>query len=63
MAEQDGAHGFLDAAAIAFLARRLHNRRLRAAAARGVKGVSAEAGADTKKTLAPVFLSVLWPTA
>ena len=25
--------------------------------------VSAEAGADTKKTLAPVFLSVLWPTA
>ena len=38
MAEQDGAHGFLDAAAIAFLARRLHNRRLRAAAVRGAQG-------------------------
>jgi hypothetical protein len=36
----------LDAAAIAFLARRRHNHRLRAAAMRGLKGISAEAGAD-----------------
>jgi hypothetical protein len=48
MAEQDGAHGFLDAAAIAFLARRLHNRHLRAAAVRGLKGISAETGADVQ---------------
>jgi len=48
MAEQDGAHGFLDAAAITFLARRLHNRRLRAAAGRGVKGLSAEVDADLR---------------
>jgi hypothetical protein len=46
MGEQNGAHGFLDAAAITFLARRLHNRRLRAAAVRELKGMSAEAGAD-----------------
>ena len=46
MVEQDGAHGFLDAAAIAFLARRLHNRHLRAAAVRGLKGISSEADAD-----------------
>ena len=42
MAEQNGAHGFSDAATIAFLARRLHNRRVRSAAVRGLKGVSAE---------------------
>ena len=46
MGEQNGAHGFLDAAAITFLARRLRNRRLRAAAVRELKGMSAEAGAD-----------------
>jgi Glycosyltransferase family 28 N-terminal domain len=46
MAEQNGAHGFLDAAAITFLARRLHERRLRAAAVRGLKGLSGEADAD-----------------
>jgi sterol 3beta-glucosyltransferase len=45
MAEQHGAHGFLDAATIAFLARRLHNRRRRAAAVRQLKSVSAEADA------------------
>jgi len=32
MAEQDGAHGFLDATAAAFLARRLEHQRMRAAA-------------------------------
>ena len=36
--------GFLDAVASAFLRRRLHSRRLRAAAVRGVKVVSAGAG-------------------
>ena len=36
--------GFVDAVATAFLRRRLHSRRLRAAAARGVKTVSG--GAD-----------------
>ena len=45
MAEQNGAHGFLDAASLAFLARRLHHRRLRAAAVREVKGASAAAAA------------------
>jgi hypothetical protein len=46
MAEQTEAHGFLDAATTAFLARRLHNRRLRAGAVRGLKGDSANAVAD-----------------
>jgi UDP:flavonoid glycosyltransferase YjiC (YdhE family) len=46
MAAQNEAHGFLDAASLAFLAQRHHNRRLRAAAVRELKGVSAEAGAD-----------------
>jgi sterol 3beta-glucosyltransferase len=41
---QDGARGFLDAAASAFLRRRLLHRRLRAAAVRGLKTVSAGAG-------------------
>jgi sterol 3beta-glucosyltransferase len=48
MVEQNRAHGFLDAATITFLARRLHSHRLRAAAVRGLKGVSAEAGADLR---------------
>ena len=46
MAEQNGTHGFLDTAAITFLARRLHKRRLRAAAVRGLKGLSGAADAD-----------------
>ena len=41
---QDGGRGFLDAAASAFLRRRLHHQRLRAAAVRGLKAVSAGAG-------------------
>src|SRR5262245_15384136 len=45
MAEENGTRGFLDAAAIAFLARRLHHRRLRAAAVRGPTDASAEDGA------------------
>jgi len=40
----NGAHGFLDSAVAAFLRRRLHRRRLRAAAVRGLKAVSAGAG-------------------
>jgi sterol 3beta-glucosyltransferase len=36
--------GFLDAIAVAFLRRRLHGRRLRAAAVRGLKSISAGAG-------------------
>jgi sterol 3beta-glucosyltransferase len=38
------SQGFLDAFAAAFLRRRLHSRRLRAAAVRGLKGISAGAG-------------------
>ncbi len=41
---EDGRHGFADAVATAFLRRRLHSRRLRAAAVRGLKGISAGAG-------------------
>jgi UDP:flavonoid glycosyltransferase YjiC (YdhE family) len=41
---QNGGRGFLDAAASAFLRRRLHSRRLRAAAMRGLKVVSAGTG-------------------
>ncbi|HUL02274.1 MAG TPA: glycosyltransferase [Gemmatimonadales bacterium] len=41
---QGGGRGFLDAAASAFLRRRLLHQRLRAAAVRGLKAVSAEAG-------------------
>ena len=40
----DERHGFVDAVAAAFLRRRLHSRRLRAAALRGLKGISP--GAD-----------------
>jgi UDP:flavonoid glycosyltransferase YjiC (YdhE family) len=43
-----GKHSFLDVAATAFLRRRLHSRRLRAAAVRGVKAVSAGAGGSLK---------------
>jgi UDP:flavonoid glycosyltransferase YjiC (YdhE family) len=38
---EDKERGFLDAAGAAFLRRRLHNRRMRAAAVRGLKEVSA----------------------
>ncbi|HET8529898.1 MAG TPA: glycosyltransferase [Methylomirabilota bacterium] len=41
---EDGRHGFVDAVAAAFLRRRLHSRRLRAAAVRGLKGISAGPG-------------------
>jgi sterol 3beta-glucosyltransferase len=41
---ENGGRGFLDAAASAFLRRRLHRRRLRAAAVRGLKMVSAGSG-------------------
>ena len=41
---QEGERGFLDAAAAAFLRRRLHHQRLRAAAVRGLRAVSAGAG-------------------
>src|SRR5882724_9546741 len=41
---QDGGRGFLDAAASAFLRRRLHHQRLRAAGVRGLKTVSTGAG-------------------
>lgn len=41
---QEKRRGFLDAAASAFLPRRLHRQRLRAAAVRGLKTVSAGAG-------------------
>jgi hypothetical protein len=41
---ENASPGFLDAVATAFLRRRLHSRRLRAAAVRGVKMVSAGAG-------------------
>ena len=44
MAERDEERGFLDAAATAFLRRRLHKRRMRAAALRGLKQVSAGVG-------------------
>ena len=44
MGEHD-KQGFLDAVATAFLRRRLHSRRLRAAAIRGVKAVSGAPGA------------------
>jgi len=37
-------HGFVDAVATAFLRRRLHNRRLRVAAMRGLRAISAGAG-------------------
>ncbi len=49
MAEEKGTHGFVEAASLAFLARRLHNRRVRVAAVRGLTGASAEAdaGLDT----------------
>jgi sterol 3beta-glucosyltransferase len=40
--------GFVDAVATAFLRRRLHSRRLRAAAVRGVRTVSAGADGDLK---------------
>ena len=40
--------GFVDAVATAFLHRRLHSRRLRAAAVRGVKTVSAGTGSALK---------------
>jgi len=40
--------GFVDAVATAFLRRRFHSRRLRAAAVRGVKTVSAETGGALK---------------
>jgi sterol 3beta-glucosyltransferase len=43
VSDQEG-RGFLDATASAFLRRRLHHRRLRAAAVRGLKAVSAGAG-------------------
>jgi Glycosyltransferase family 28 N-terminal domain len=43
VSHQEG-RGFLDATASAFLRRRLHHRRLRAAAVRGLKAVSAGAG-------------------
>src|SRR5258705_1452852 len=41
---QAEGRSFLDAAASAFLRRRLHHQRLRAAAVRGLKAVSAGAG-------------------
>jgi sterol 3beta-glucosyltransferase len=41
MAEQNETHGFLDAVGLAFMARRLHYHRVRAAAVRELKGVSA----------------------
>ena len=41
---QDRGRGFLDAAAAAFLRRRLHHQRLRAAAVRGLKAISTGAG-------------------
>jgi hypothetical protein len=41
---QDAGRGFLDVAASAFLRRRFLHQRLRAAAVRGLKTVSAEAG-------------------
>jgi sterol 3beta-glucosyltransferase len=41
MAEGNETHGFLDTVGLAFLARRLNNHRLRAAAVREHKGVSA----------------------
>src|SRR5947199_405398 len=44
MMSQDEGRGFLDAAASAFLRRRLHHQRLRAAAVRGLKTVSTGAG-------------------
>jgi sterol 3beta-glucosyltransferase len=47
MAEPSVARGVLDTAAITFLARRLHRRRLRAAAARGLDVESADA--DTRE--------------
>ena len=40
--------GFVDAVATAFLRRRFHSRRLRAAAVRGVKTVSAGTGGALK---------------
>ena len=43
-----GEQGFVDAVAAAFLQRRLHSRRLRAAAVRGVKTVLAGAGGALK---------------
>ena len=43
-----GKQGFVDAVATAFLRRRLHSRRLRAAAVRGVRTVSAGAGGALK---------------
>ena len=44
MVSDTGGQGFLDAVAAAFLRRRLQSRRLRAAAVRGLKVISA--GAD-----------------
>jgi sterol 3beta-glucosyltransferase len=41
---ESGEQGFLDAVATAFLRRRLHSRRLRAAAVHGLKVISAGAG-------------------
>ena len=45
---EPGKQGFVDAVAIAFLRRRFHSRRLRAAAVRGVKTVSAGTGGALK---------------
>jgi Glycosyltransferase family 28 N-terminal domain len=41
---QDRGRGFVDATAFAFLRRRLYHQRLRAAAVRGLKAISAGAG-------------------
>ena len=58
MAEQDGAHGFLDATATAFLARRLEHQRMRAAA---VHEREAAAGALTAEAtpLPPLSIVVM----
>jgi hypothetical protein len=58
MAEQDGAHGFLDATAAAFLARRLEHQRLRAAAVRE-REVAAAAPTAEARPLPPLSIVVM----
>ena len=58
MAEQDGAHGFLDATAAAFLARRLEHQRLRAAAVRE-REVAAAAPTAEARPLPPLSIVIM----
>jgi sterol 3beta-glucosyltransferase len=59
MAEQDEAHGFLDAAATAFLARRLQHQRVRAAAVREREGAPVSPARGEVGQLPPLSIVVM----